>query len=409
MASDFRTDKSEELLLDALRCAIHGCCVSWGADADAKTRGAVAKLAVSHAVLPLLVQALWSENPSAEETEKNTLLSTARRMTLTQAARTGSFLLLLKELSGKGLHPLVIKGLVCRDLYPEPEQRSSSDEDLLIDPEDFPRYHGAMLSCGLQLLKDYPSLEKEDEVTYVDPARDLYVELHKRPFSSDSEVFAPCNELFSKAMERRVPLEIYGCQVDTFHPSDHLLYLLCHAYKHILYGGVGIRQICDICLFAKRYSEEIDWSWLRLVCNDLGMDVLSAAFFRIGERYLDLRAPDAFADLDPDVLPLLCDCLRGGLYGADDPERLHSSRITLDAASANLQHRHTRGWLAAAFPPGSSLLDTYPYLRKKPWLLPLAWCQRVCRYLFRRKSSPSRAMRIGRERVALLKQYRVIS
>ena len=409
MASDFRPDKTEELLLDALRCAVHGRAVDWGADVDEKTRVAVSRLAMRHAVLPLLVQALWKDAASSGRAEPSTLMATARGLTLVQAARTGSFLLLLEELSRKDLHPLVLKGVVCRDLYPEPEQRSSTDEDLLIAPEDFPRFHEAMLSCGLELLKRYESLEREDEVTYVDPVRDLYVELHKKLFPAGSEVFAPCNALFSEAMERRVSLELYGCRVDTLQPTDHLLYLLCHAYKHILFGGVGIRQICDICLFAQRYSEEIDWKRLRGACEDFGMDCLSAAFFRIGERHLDIPAPEAFADLQLDELPLLCDCLRGGLYGADDPERLHSSRITLDAAEADKRHRSARGLLSSAFPSRSYMLGMYPYLRERPWLLPAAWGQRICRYLFRRKNSPSRALQIGRERVELLKRYRVIS
>lgn len=34
-------------------------------------------------------------------------------------------------------------------------------------------------------------------------------------------------------------------------PTDHLLCLLCHAYKHFLYAGFGIRHVCDIGIFAE--------------------------------------------------------------------------------------------------------------------------------------------------------------
>ena len=34
-------------------------------------------------------------------------------------------------------------------LYPEPEQRPSSDEDLLIDPKELARWHRELLACGL--------------------------------------------------------------------------------------------------------------------------------------------------------------------------------------------------------------------------------------------------------------------
>lgn len=400
---------SEELLLDALRCAIHGGAVSWGAEVDEKRRWALFRMATIHGVLPLLAQALWSDELPIDEIRRNTLFERAYELTCSQAARTASFLLLLEELAREGLRPLVLKGLVCRDLYPEPEQRASTDEDLLIAPGDFLRYHQALLSCGLELQKDYEAPEKEDEVTYVDTARGLCVELHLKPFPTDSDVFSPCNEYFSGALDRRVSLESNGFLVDTLHPTDHMLYLLLHAYKHVLYGGVGIRQICDLCLFSRRYSAEIDWNWIRGTCDRLGIQMLSAAFFRVGERHLDLPCPAAFADLDTDEQLLLCDCLSGGLYGAEDPDRHHSSRITLDAAEAGKQHRQPRGLLSSAFPSKSYMRGMYPYLKARPWLLPVAWGQRICRYLFREKASPSRSLQIGRERIELLKQYRVIS
>lgn len=402
-------EKCEELLLDALRCAIHDETLNWTEGTDSHTRREVARLAQSQGILPLLMQSVWDGSSSFGEGERNPLIRIARKQTLTQAAHTASFLMLLEELSQRDVRPVVLKGLICRELYPQPEQRSSMDEDLLIAPEDFPRCHDAMLACGMKLLKDYDSLEKEEEVTYVDPERDLYVELHKRPFSAETEALSPCNELFSGALERRIRMEIYGCRVDTLHPTDHLLYMLCHAYKHLLFGGVGIRQICDICLFARRYAAEIDWDRVRSSCESIGIQILSAAFFLIGERHLDLPVPEAFADLKPDELPLLSDSLSGGLFGVDDMDRLHSSRITLDAAAADKKDRRRRGLIASVFPSRAYMADSYPYLKDKPWLLPAAWGQRLFSYLSQERGNPSRSMKIGRERVEMLKRYKVIT
>ena len=402
-------EKCEELLLDALRCAIHDRTVDWSEEIDAETRGALVRLARSQSVLPLLVQSLGSAVSLFGERERDSLLYTAKRLTLSQAARTASFLVLLEELSGRGVHPLVLKGLVCRDLYPEPEQRASTDEDLLISTTEFPRCHEAMLSCGLKLLKSYDSPVEEDEVTYVSSEWDLYIELHTKLFPGDSDLFSACNDLFAEALERRVSQEIYGCSVVSLHPTDHLLYMLCHAYKHLLFGGVGIRQICDICLFARRYDADIEWERLRASTERIGIQVLSAAFFLIGERHLQLPAPEAFADLKPDELPLLGDSLSGGLFGVDDLDRLHSSRITLDAAAADNERRRPRGLIASVFPSKAYLMQSFPYLREKPWLLPAAWGHRIWRYLSRGSTSPARSLQIGRERVELLKQYNVIS
>jgi hypothetical protein len=313
-------------------------------------------------------------------------------------------LLLLRELDAHGLRPAVLKGAVCRSLYPEPEQRASSDEDLLIPQEEFPAYHEALLANGLRLLDPAAPTDGADEVTYVDPERDLYLELHMRLFPSNSGAYGDFNRLFADVLSRTVEMELYGTRICTLAPTDHLLFLLCHAYKHILHGGVGIRQLCDICLFAREYAGEIEWTQVRRACAELRIETLAAAFFRAGERHLDIPAPSAFADLTLDEEPLVHDCLTGGLYGADDPDRLHSSTLTLEAVAAGKQGRKQRGLVKALFPSANTLAGRFSYLRKRPWLLPAAWTQRFVGYL-REKSAPSRSLQIGQERIELLRQY----
>lgn len=54
-----------------------------------------------------------------------------------QVSRTALFLSDEKELAQLGVQPLVMKGIVCRNLYPKPDLRPSGDEDLLIPEKDF--------------------------------------------------------------------------------------------------------------------------------------------------------------------------------------------------------------------------------------------------------------------------------
>ena len=399
-------DAGESLLLEALRCGVAGAPVPWTEPPAKSAQNALIRLAGAHGLMPLLAHTLHGCPAMADEPRFSVMQQEGRRLAMHQATRTAEFLLLLRDLDARGLRPLVLKGAVCRSLYPEPELRPSTDEDLLIAPEDFPAYHAAPIACGLHLLDEAAPTEGADEVTYVDWNRDLYLELHMRPFPLNHPI-ADCGRFLEGAMNRAVPLQIYGQTLYTLHPSDHLLFLLCHAYKHILHGGVGIRQICDICLLARRYAGEIDWPRLRAACGELKIETLSAAFFRMGERWLGIPAPAAFADLTPDEEPLLHDCLTGGLYGADDRDRLHSSTLTLDAVAAERQGRRRRGLLKALFPSAASLAHRYPYLYKRPWLLPAAWVQRASSYAAE-KSAPSRSLRIGEERIKLLRRYGVL-
>ena len=399
-------DKAESLFLEALRYGLAGAPVPWTEPPGLPAQKTLARLARAQAVTPLIAQALFGCSAMAGSPVLETMRREARQLTIRQATRTAEFLLLLRDLDARGLRPLVLKGAVCRSLYPEPEQRPSVDEDLLIPPGDFPAYHAALLAYGLRLMDPEKPTEGADEVPYVDPERELYLEMHLRPFPPNPAVrdFALC---LDGALTRAVSLELYGQRIETLHPTDHLLYLLCHAYKHILYGGVGIRQICDICLYARRFAGAIDWQRVRRACGELRIETLSAAFFRVGERWLGIPAPEQFAELRPDEEPLLHDCLTGGLYGANDPDRLHSSTLTLEAAAAEKCGRRRHGALRAIFPPVEPLSHRFPYLRKHSWLLPVAWAQRILQYL-REKGSPARSLQIGEERIALLRRYRVL-
>ncbi len=402
---------AERLQLLCLRCAVHSQSATLDAPLSREDWNSLRTLASQQRLIPLTAEALYNGNAFADlPGEKTLLCNAARRLTVKQAARTADFLHLYACLDRMGLRPAVLKGIVCRSLYPEPEQRPSSDEDLLIAPAEFSAYHTALISCGLRLLKPEAPTEEADEVTYVDPKRDLTLELHLRPFPSgpDAAAFIDCNRFFSDALSRTVELPVCGQSVRTLHPTDHLLFLLCHAYKHILYSGLGVRQICDLCLFASRFSSEIDWDRLLDAFDRLGILKLSAAFFRIGQTHLQIPAPPAFADAEVDELPLLKDCLGGGLYGADDPDRPRSSHLTLDAVAATRQGRRRRGILKALFPSFKTMSDRYPYLKKLPWLLPWAWGQRAWTYSRTRDVSAGQSLEIGRQRIELLRRYGIL-
>lgn len=398
-------ERFEELLLSTLSCAIRSRKLPLTEPLDPPTRRRLIHVAAEQAILPLIVDALPAE---AFSEGMGWMRRTAQELTVKQAASTAEFLLLYGSLARLGLRPAVMKGIVCRSLYPEPELRPSTDEDLLIPPEAFPRYHEALLSLGLQLLDPDALKEDADEVTYVDDSRGLYLELHMRPFPSGSEAYGDCNRFFDGAPDRAVELPVYGVSIRTLGETDHLLFLLCHAYKHLLHGGVGVRQLCDIALFVERFGDRIDWERVIKACAELRLTTFAAAVFRIGEKHLGVPAPDAFPAKEIDELPLLEDCLRGGVYGADDRDRLHSSTMTLEAVEAEKTGRKMRGALHSLFLPAKELEGRFRYLRRCPWLLPVAWTQRAWGYLTREKASPARSVRIGQERIALLRQYEIL-
>ena len=336
----------------------------------------------------------------------------ARQLTVGQAQRTADFLLLLKRLEACGLRPVVVKGIVCRSLYPEPELRHSADEDLLIRPDDLARY--ASVLGNEAYLPEMEIDDQADEYEYKFRGKDtqLLIELHTSLFPVESGAYGDCSRFFVNAIDRAVDVKIEGLRVRTLAPTDHLLYLLCHAYKHLLHSGIGIRQVCDIALMSEKYRDDIDWSYIRASCDSLHITCLCSALFQICEKHFGYRAPESFADCKVDEEMLLDDILSGGRFSDSHLDRAHSSTMTLEAVSADRGGRRRKGALHAVFLPLASMRGQFPYLRKYPWLLPAAWAQRIFRYLTRKGRSdpvnPARSVQIARERIELLRQYRII-
>ena len=398
----------QQALMAALRAAVQGSTYE-DPELSGEEWASLLRLASEQEILPLIVDCIWSA-PSfrnlPDEDRKN-YRKRALQIAVRQAVQTNEFLTLMLHAQAQGFEPIVLKGIVVRSLYPKPILRPSVDEDLLIPPGEAENYHRFFLSEGLTSDEPRADVETLDELSYHRPDSPTYIELHKSPFT-DSDAYGDCNWLFAGATVCSVRIQIEDVSLRTLAPSDHLLYLICHAYKHFLYSGIGIRQVCDIAIFTAQYEAEIDWERIVRGCASIRIDRFAAALFLVADRYLGFPLPEAFSGYDVDEGPLLEDMLAGGMYGTADEDRLHSASITLDAVASQRRGRGAKGILASLFPPVSSLAGRYPYLRNRPWLLPAAWLQRIAGYVTNHRTSASASVQIGQQRITLLKQYGII-
>ena len=336
---------------------------------------AVFALAGQQKLLPILFEAV-RKMPAAEE---NVALFAVTKQqvigqVLNQTVRSAEFSDVYHKLRSAGLHPIVVKGQLCSRLYPLKDHRISADDDLLIPDGEFMACHEQLLANGLTTDTPADELASADEVSYTKEGSPLYIELHRHLFDSSEDAHDELNHFFASLK----PVE-----TDSFlamPPHEHLLYLILHAYKHFVRSGIGLRQFCDIGLWAWEYHDEIDWQRLREQCKSVHAATFAAAAFRIARDYLgiefDLPAPWSDA---VDAEPLLHDSLCGGVYGSNDLTRLHSSTVTLNAVKASRTGEKS-SVLRTVFPKREYLEQRYPYLKKRPYLLPVAWAQRLAHY-----------------------------
>lgn len=410
-------ERIHSLFLDAVAAALEDRQANWDDGVSLEELSQVMKLAKAHHMLPMVFEAVHSCHAASEmdfhsfrELQKATVLSVAA-----QAEKTEEFLQLYDWMRKQNLKPLVVKGLICRNLYPNSDYRHSGDEDVLCGQAAFKGCHRALIKWGMEPCDS--SLESY-EVSYRKDDSPLHIELHKTLFAANSDVFSDCNRLFEQAFDHPVEVEIQGITVATLEWSEHMLYLLIHAFKHFLHSGFGIRQVCDIVLFANAYGEKVDWKWVLARCRGLRADKFAAALFSIGEAYLGFsperaRYPQCWRCIQVDHLPLLEDLLQGGIYGSADRNRVHSSNMTLNAVAADKKGKPVKANLIrTVFPSAKSLEGRFTWLRRKPWLLPAAWCCRIFGYAKETASHPAgsaaEVIRTGSRRVELLRSYDII-
>lgn len=380
-----------------------------GGDLPAEKVGwpAIFTLANQQKLLPILFEAV-RKMPAAEENAA--LFAVTKQQVigqvLNQTVRSAEFAALYRKLRTAGLHPVVVKGQLCSRLYPLKDHRISADDDLYIPDAEFMACHEQLLANGLATDTPADELPTADEVSYTKNGSPLYIELHRHLFDSSEDTHDELNHFFANLK----PVETDGFLA--MPPHEHLLYLILHAYKHFVRSGIGLRQFCDIGLWAREYQAEIDWQRLHEQCESVHAATFAEAAFRIAKDYLgiefDLPAPWSDA---VDAEPLLHDSLCGGVYGSNDLTRLHSSTVTLNAVKASRTGEKS-GVLRTVFPKREYLERRYPYLKKRPYLLPVAWAQRIAHYASEKQSgadsSASGSIKLAKERIELMKQYGVM-
>jgi len=107
------------------------------------------QLSQQHHVLPLVFETVHSIPEFQQLPCYAFLRNQIRAQVMVQVQKTLDFQSLYQFLSSKNLHPVVVKGLICRNLYPYPDHRISSDEDLLILPDQIDLYHEYLTQYGL--------------------------------------------------------------------------------------------------------------------------------------------------------------------------------------------------------------------------------------------------------------------
>lgn len=373
------------------------------------------KMSEIHHVVPMIYNAAYNEDffKECDANFQAMFKSSAFRYIFSQIQRTNHFLEVYKKLSEKNIKILVFKGIIFRNMYNNPDDRISSDEDILIKKEDYEKVKEFFLSEGFEFI------DKGEECAYFSKSTGLCIEVSTSLFSNESKAYGHLNKLFEDIFEKSIKINIDGIDILTLSHEQHLIYIVFHNMKHFLTGGFGIRQVADFSKYIETYGEYINWEKFWSDLKDLNYDTFALNLIEISLKYLGFNEdkityPDNITSFDElknsqkyyiNSKSLINDILDAGVFGASTMDRKHTALMTLDA----VEDKKKSNRLKAVFPNVNYLKDNYTYLQKYPILLPVAWGQRILSYLKKNKtSSYINTMELGKQRIELLKEYKII-
>lgn len=298
-------------------------------------------------------------------------------MVAAQVQRSSTFADIYEKITQQGIYPIVMKGIVCRQLYGEfAEHRPSSDEDILVEIKDFYQVKTILEQEGYEcdiLNVTEKELMQLQEVSFYHPKESLRLEVHTNIIGIENDERVQMNDFFKNAHEHGQLIQIYGTEYKTLEPTEALLFLILHAYKHFKNRGVGIRQTLDVLLHYRAYKEQISKEQLLQALKACRAEMFWNDILYIGNQYLGLCEEYPEFTCCPDEL--LQDMIYAGVFGKNEKTDHVAARVNLGAQDTSNR------WRSAIFPSRQILVGGRPYLADKPWLLPVAWVDRWIKFL----------------------------
>ena len=328
--------------------------------------------AQAHGVANILYYALpqLPEEQQPKEAARRLLKELAYAAAAREALQQRELDAILARFEAEHIAVLPLKGCVIKQLYPRPEMRYMSDTDLLFDPTQAASVRAALEELGYTTDR----FAQGETDLYSSPMRmnyELHRSLQNEGFNENSRRFL--DGLLSCARPKA------GCKyVLELSKEEHYAYLLCHFVKHLLNGGIGVRQVMDIYLCKRQWS--FDERKLQALLKELELTEFAATLELLAECWFAGGAADAVTD------ELGAYILGSGTFGTD--KQRVTDRILKEQKDAN----RAVYVLRRVFPPFALMSFYFPRLKKLPFLLPFFWIFRFFRGIFCRRQKLSAEM-----------------
>lgn len=272
--------------------------------------------------------------------------------------------MLRKDFNNMNWDFIFVKGTAIRHLYPVPELRTSGDIDLFFRKESYTEiynYYNNKYNITNNPKEIIISLNGE------------HIELHNET-DFDNPFF---KNIFDKSNEHKNSEHFLDIET-------HLLYVLTHIAKHFNHLGAGIRMFMDVDVLI-RNAENFNCEDFYSKCRAANIETFAKAVFSLCRLWFNTPVKAEFVFNDDILKKFESVIIDGGSFGFET-RTLGEYYIdkTLNKDEKNSLIAKLKAMILLIFPSSESLKNNYSYAKKHPFLLPLAWFNRVFDGIFKR-------------------------
>lgn len=269
---------------------------------------------------------------------------------------------------------IVLKGLVVRDFYPQPDQRSMSDADILVHKDDLEKVKQLLIDMGYVFLENHEASHHIALVHNKYPMVEVHWNLFKRDgFSNDLDHY---ERLIWK---QAITVKVGEAEVLSLGYEDLALHLCMHMAAHLAATGFGVRQLCDLVLLVEKKGEEIDWNSFIMKASMYGFEKFSTIMFVLCREFFEMNIPN---DIDVNVInnkkyidALINEIFDSGVHGKKEMTNQFATQVAFnfEDKDSNATLGAIKRYFKFIFPPIESMSDKYRYAKKFKILSFIAW------------------------------------
>lgn len=313
-------------------------------------------------------------NLSKSEIELNLLKSAAIYEVFKLAAVD-----IAKVLDQNSIDYRLLKGLSVAESYPMPHTRIMGDIDILVKNDELNLAISALESIGYVKLYKYNGVK---DITFYKVGYPT-IELHFDIFQTEcKELYFEYNDLLEKLLKSKSNLKINDYFIKVPDPITHLKYQMLHFFKHFSISGCGVRFILDIKHYMNYYNIDFDPLEAYFTRGQMKLFIeLIKNMLILNFRYYDIENLKLTKDEINKVQIAAEYLLIDGVFGKSDDNFSNNNRTLYYEKS--LDKSLIVFFRNAFFPNKSQLSNRYKYLINAPYLLPLAWIQRITSFIFK--------------------------